>query len=504
MDKKYFVERYSQIFGTSTYKETKEKWNLLTKEEQNRLRQNFRKQKLEKFYSNPENRKKFSKKQSNETIEKRKQSLKNFYEKNPDYIKNKMNNSKTKEKISNGLKEFYSDENNRQKQSERIKKVFENDELREKISDSLKEYWNDFKQTPEGEKALSNFINYYKSEKNRKLQSDKMKEIYKNKSLKKRISDSLKKHWSIYRETLEGQQAIEKFIKAPKGKGTSNIEKELQEFIKSITTEPVLFNDRKLLKGKELDIYIPSKKVAIEINGLVWHCSKFKPDYKIQLSKKTDLCNELGIRLIHFYDDEVREKLPIVKSIIKSSIGVYDKKIFARKCELKEIQKNEADIFFENNHISGTARAEKYYGLYYNNQLVQAISLGKNRFSKNKKIELIRMCSLLNTQVIGGFSKLMSIVPECESYIDKRIYNGSGYKSSGWKYITETKNGYYYTDFKHRYPRQMFMKSKLSKIWDDVDFNLKEEEICLQHGLYQIYNCGNIKVEWKSLKNNFN
>lgn len=498
MDKKYFFERYSLIFGTTTFKETKEKWDLLPKEKKDELRQSLRKKKLKEYYSN---HKVIGKKQSEETKEKRRKSIQKFYKENPNHIKDKMNNLEIKQKISDGLTEFYSNEENRKQQSERLKTVYKNDlELHERISNSLKEYWEDFGQTPDGEEAIQRFKEYYKSEENRKLQSNKMKEIHNDISIRKRISNSLKNYWSKYRETPEGQKAIENFAKSPKGKGTSNIEKSIQDYVKSITSEEVILNDKKLLKGKELDIYIPSKKVAIEINGLVWHCSKFKPDYKIQLSKKTDLCNELGIRLIHFYDDEIREKLPIVKSIIASALGIYQQKIFARKCQLKEINKNEAHLFFEQNHISGTAKANTFYGLFYNDILVQAISLGKNRFSKDKNTELIRMATLLNTQVLGGFSKLMSVVPECESYVDLRLYNGKGYFSSGWKIIEKTKNGYYYTDFYKRYPRQMFMKSRLPDIFENVETNMKEEDICQLNGFYQIYNCGNLKLKWKNEK----
>lgn len=441
MDKKYFVERYGPIFNTSTFKETKVVWDSLTKEKQNELRQSFRSKKIKEFY---DTHIVVGRKQTDEEKKKRSESLKKYYE---THIAIKTEEAIEKQRAS--LKKYWEGPNNKEKHSERIKNLYKKD--------------------PE---------------------------------IKKRISDSVKKYWGTYRETPEGQKAIETFINAPRGKGNSDIEIELQNYVKSITKDDVIFNDRKLLKGKELDIYIPSKNLAIEVDGLVWHCSKFKPDYHTQLSLKTDLCNELGVRLIHFYDDELREKTLIVKSIIASALGIYDKKIYARKCELKEINKVEADDFFNKNHLNGTARAQQYFGLFFDNVLVQAASFGKNRFTKDKSLELIRMASLLNTQIVGGFSKLMSKIEHCESYIDLRVYDGRGYTASGWTPISKTKNGYYYTDFKNRFPRQMFMKSNLKKLFgNDVDISKTEEEICREHGYYQIYNCGNLKVEYeKSVK----
>lgn len=437
MDKKYFVERYGPIFNTSTFKDTKAAWDVLSKEEQNKLRQSFRSKKIKEFYDTHTI---IGRIQTDEEKKKRSESLKKYYE---THTVVKTEEAIEKQRVS--LKKYWEDPNNKENHSERIKNLYKKD--------------------PE---------------------------------IKKRISDSVKKYWGTYRETPEGQKAIETFINAPRGRGNSDIEIELQNYVKSITKDDVIFNDRKLLKGKELDIYIPSRNIAIEVDGLVWHCSKFKPDYHTQLSLKTDLCNELGVRLIHFYDDELREKMPIVKSIVASALGVYGKKIYARKCELKEISKVEADAFFNKNHLNGTARAQMCFGLFYEGVLVQAASFGKNRFTKEKNLELIRMASSLNTQVVGGFSKIMSKIDYCESYVDLRIYDGRGYLSSGWKVVSKTHNGYYYTNFKNRFPRQMFMKGKLKSMFgNNIDLSKTEEEICRDNGYYQIFNCGNLKVEYK-------
>lgn len=50
-------------------------------------------------------------------------------------------------------------------------------------------------------------------------------------------------------------------------------------------------NDRKILDGKELDIYIPSRKIAIEYDGEKWHENKTKDELK------NKLCSDKGIVL---------------------------------------------------------------------------------------------------------------------------------------------------------------------------------------------------------------
>ena len=95
----------------------------------------------------------------------------------------------------------------------------------------------------------------------------------------------------------------------------------------------IISNDRKILNGKELDVYIPSNNLAIEINGLYWHSDVFKDkDYHIN---KTKLCQSKGVKLIHIFEDEWLNHKDIVISIINNRLGVTTNKMYARKCEVK-------------------------------------------------------------------------------------------------------------------------------------------------------------------------
>ena len=52
---------------------------------------------------------------------------------------------------------------------------------------------------------------------------------------------------------------------------TSGYEIQLQYFIKNYYNRKILFNDRLIIKPKELDIYLPDVKLAFEFNGLYSH-----------------------------------------------------------------------------------------------------------------------------------------------------------------------------------------------------------------------------------------
>lgn len=209
-------------------------------------------------------------------------------------------------------------------------------------------------------------------------------------------------------------------------------------------------------------------------------------------------CEKAGIRCIQIFEDEWMEKQEIVKSILLSAIGVYERKVFARKCKVKEIETKIANQFLDENHINGSVKtATKAYGLFYNDELLQVITVGVNRFTKERKLELLRMATKKNCQVVGGFSKLLkdSGIEEIESYVDRRIYNGSGYASSGWTVIGESVPSYFYTNFEVRKNRMSFMKCKLPPV-EGIEGGGTELERATKLGWYRIYDCGTIKLKW--------
>ena len=61
-------------------------------------------------------------------------------------------------------------------------------------------------------------------------------------------------------------------------------------------------------------------------------------------------------------------------------------KIYARQCEIREIDNETYKIFCNTNHIQGYHKASVKLGLYYKNKLVQIASFSKNRnLGKSKK-----------------------------------------------------------------------------------------------------------------------
>ena len=266
--------------------------------------------------------------------------------------------------------------------------------------------------------------------------------------------------------------------------------------------------DRKLLNGLELDLVLPNNNTAIEFNGVYWHnelyCDK---NYHLH---KTRLCEDKGIELIHVFEDEWSFKQEIVLSIIKNKLNLTPNRVYARKCEIKEIPPKKYKDFCEQNHIQGYVSAKIKLGLFYDGELVSIMSLGGLRKSLGSKneidcYEMLRFCNKININVIGGASKLFNFFIktynpiEIISYSDRRYFNGDLYQKLGFKFISNTQPNYFYVKNSKREHRFKYRKDVLVK--EGYNPNKTEHQIMLERKIYRIYDCGNKK--WVFINQNF-
>lgn len=289
----------------------------------------------------------------------------------------------------------------------------------------------------------------------------------------------------------------------------SNLEREITEFIKSILpSHNIIENDRKTLDGKEIDILIPDYNIGIECNGLIWHSEKFNND-KFYHIEKTNLAKEKGIRLIHIFEDEWNEKREIVKSRLENIFGITQNRIFARKCQIKEVPFKDSKSFINENHIQGYSIDKIRYGLYYNDELVSIMTFGKKRLnvgsktSEDGEYELIRFCNKINFTVVGGANKILHHFIKTYnpsriiSYRDLRWSVGNLYEQLGFSLYKISEPSYFYTSGHKRENRFNFRKDVLIK--EGFSENKTEHEIMLERGMYRIYDCGCLCFEWKKL-----
>ena len=104
------------------------------------------------------------------------------------------------------------------------------------------------------------------------------------------------------------------------------------------------------------------------------------------------------------------------------------------------------------------------------------------------------MCTKLNLQVIGGFNKLLNQVHEpLISYVNRSLFNGKGYITTGWTLISETPPSYSYYKQNIKLNRTQTQKSKLSTILDNYEPTKTEKQNMLDNGWLIVYDCGTLK-----------
>ena len=239
---------------------------------------------------------------------------------------------------------------------------------------------------------------------------------------------------------------------------------------------------------REIDIYIPNLKLGFEFNGNFWHSNHEKYGRKNNYhQEKSLLAQEKGINLIHIFEYEINEKENLIKSLIKLKLGIFKEKIFARKCEIKEIQYSEYAQFCNKNHLQGECGAKIKLGLFYKNELVQVMSFGSPRFTNEYEYEIIRECSKLGYIIIGGKEKLWSYFlkkfnpSNCISYCDFSKFTGNSYLKLGFKKERLNKPGFVWYDNSRN---QIFLRTP----WKHK--KMKDE------GYLKIYDAGQLVFVW--------
>lgn len=277
----------------------------------------------------------------------------------------------------------------------------------------------------------------------------------------------------------------------------SNDELEIIEFIKSFGYEPS--PNRKILNGKEIDIYIPELKIGIEYNGCLFHTEEYGKDKHYHLNK-TNICEQQGIQLIHIFSDEYKNNKDLILKKIQHILGC-DKgiKIGARKCKIKEINYNTALSFLNKYHIQGGVLSSIYLGAYYQDELVAVMTFLKE---KDTDWNLTRFASHSDYICSGIGGKLFKYFitnfdfNTIKSFADRRY-------SSTIKDNLYTKLGFILDkitppEYRYYHPKQIpeirhhkfgFRKQILHKKYN-LPLTMTESEMSKELGYQKIWDCG--------------
>ena len=316
-------------------------------------------------------------------------------------------------------------------------------------------------------------------------------------------------NWEVTKSTTISKSTCSRCVPKRKHKTQTTIFNYIYERVNGIASPQE--NVRGVISG-ELDIYVPEMKFAVEYDGLISHSygpSKIRhfnfrhvdPKYH---AKKTQDCEELGIDLWHIFENEYLDetKRKIWMSKINTKLGELNKlgksrKIYARKCTVKEPDPSATREFFTRTHLQGNCTSTVKLGLYYEGVLVSCMT-----FRKHPKYEweIARFSTELNTVVVGAASKLLRqfelrYKPQMlMSFANRRWSTGHLYEELGFNLIGTTAPNYFY--FKENenilYHREKFQKHKLVHL-DGVDPQKSERQNMFNLGYRVIFDSGNKK-----------
>ncbi len=278
--------------------------------------------------------------------------------------------------------------------------------------------------------------------------------------------------------------------------------KQISEFLTSLSIEHSN-NDRSVISPNELDIYIPARKLAIEYDGLYWHREQ-SVGKKYHLGK-TQQCIQQGITLIHIFEDEWNTKQDVVKSILKSKLGL-NQKIAARKTNIKQVDHKTKKTFLNQYHIQGSDRHSGVnLAMFFGEQMVGVAtfckprSVGvKTRF--NHFWELARMAFLPDTTIVGGVGKFLAhfkslgVAKGLYTFADLRYSNAdsNGYNQlMVFSHLTTPNYWYFNSSCQQRWHRYNFAKHVLPNKLTNFNPELTEFENMTNNGFFRIWDCGN-------------
>ena len=195
----------------------------------------------------------------------------------------------------------------------------------------------------------------------------------------------------------------------------------------------------------------------------------------------------------------------MIKELIKNIITTNHVVIYARKCEIKQINIQDERSFLEENHLQGYISSKVALGLYCDNELVEIMTFGKPRFNQEYEWEIIRLASKAGFSITGGAERLFKAFVDSHkpknivSYCDISKFTGGVYTKL--KFII-TKDGilrpnYVWVDAKTnrvvtRYQAQKhkLIESGLGELGDT------EKDIMENLGFIKVYDCGNLRFTW--------
>lgn len=291
--------------------------------------------------------------------------------------------------------------------------------------------------------------------------------------------------------------------------------------------EEILTSRRDILgDGRELDIVIPGRGVAVEFNGVYWHSDAVLESNNYHRSK-TQIAHEKGYHLIHVWEDDWFDRRELVLRAIAHRLGVTEhldrvlpdtdhtltERVAARTLTPTVIDGTRARAFWQANHLQGPVGSPHYFGLVDNTDAIRALLGvgGTNHGSRATAAPGVWDVQRYATRgiVAGGFTRLLAYaqrqlqvqglpVTTWTSYSDDDISDGGMYHTAGFTVDRRQAPSYWYIGGRtgwRRVHRAQYMKQRFVTDPDLIYHDgWTEKQAAHANGLHRVYDAG--KTRW--------
>ena len=280
-------------------------------------------------------------------------------------------------------------------------------------------------------------------------------------------------------------------------------------YLKGLWFEDISFEHPIWWKFYDLKVW----EILIELNPTYTHNSTYGPKFKNSIwtpkapdyhYNKLKLARDNWYRCIMVRDWDNLTKIPYL-------IEENRQQLYARKCEVKQIAREECHNFFESYHLQGDTAKNKnniYIWLYYNDELVECMSFWLPRYNKNYEREILRLCTHKDYRVVWWADKIFKHFLELTnansviSYCDMSKFDWKVYEQLGFKLLKRNKPSKHWYNEKEIESRKHITDNLLRQRWYDQIFGesygkgTNNDELMKQRGYVEIYDCGQATFIW--------
>ncbi len=274
----------------------------------------------------------------------------------------------------------------------------------------------------------------------------------------------------------------------------SSGQNEVFEFVKSLGVEAEMEHE---INSLSYDIWVPSKNLAVEFNGLKWHS---RSDSKRRDIEKWKNAVRSGVDYLMIFEDEWALGRHKVESLLRNRLGTISQKALRpQECKVNKIDRKMADEFYGKHHYIGKAAAPANYGVFFQEQLIACCSFKRPTRQSSHPWELARMVGHPGFRVHGIWSKIMKLFAaehlpsSVVSFSDNRLFDGQVYSKIGFQLDGDVNPDYYWMKGNRR-----LHKSKLRKTNDERASGKTEVELREAQGYKRIWDLGKKRWVWRS------